>query len=120
MQRSVTCDYCQQPAEVSATPRGPIWVCFGCDAWVPIHENSKTAAPMGRMANGELREAKRHFNQAMRPIIDLVGRRRAYEWLAKSMGLSAHECDGHRFDLAQATKARELCIAHLPPFAKEA
>jgi hypothetical protein len=118
--RKVHCDYCQQPAEVSATARGPIWLCIPFDAWVPIYINSNTAAPMGRLANAELREAKRQFNHAMRPIIDMAGRRRAYEWLATAMGLSPHACDGHRFDLDQARKARQLCIDHLPPFAKEA
>lgn len=118
--RDVICEYCKQPAEISATARGPIWLCVPCDAWIPIHANSKTAMPMGRLANAELREAKRLFNQAMRPIIDMTGRRRAYEWLAKAMGLSAHDCDHHRFDLAQATQATQLCIQHLPPFAREA
>lgn len=118
--REVICDYCRQPAEISSTPRGPIWLCAPCDAWVPIHSNSKTAMPMGRLANAELREAKRQFNQAIRPIIDMAGRRRAYEWLAGAMVLSAHACDGHRFDLDQARAATQLCIQHLPPFAREA
>jgi len=120
MLHSVTCDYCHQPAQQSSTARGPIWLCVPCDAWVPIHANSKNAQPMGRLANAELRDAKRLFNHAMRPIIDMVGRRNAYEWLAKAMGLTTHQCDVHRFDLAQALLARKLCIDHLPPFAKEA
>lgn len=118
--RDVICDYCGRHAELSSTQRGPIWVCRPCDAWVPVYAQSPSAKPMGRLANPELREAKRLFNQAMRPIIEMAGRRRAYEWLAKAMGLTAHECDGHRFDLDQARKATQLCIDHLPPFAKEA
>ncbi len=118
--RDVKCDYCGQSADISSTPRGPIWLCVPCDAWVPIYPQSPTAKPMGRLANAELREAKRQFHQAMHPIVNMSSRRRAYEWLAKAMGLTAHECDGHRFDLDQARKATQLCIDHLPPFAKEA
>jgi hypothetical protein len=85
---------------------------------VQIHSNSKNALPMGRLANKELRAAKREFFLAMRPIIDMAGRRRAYEWLAKVMGMTTHQCDCHRFDLQQCLHATALCIEHLPPFFK--
>jgi hypothetical protein len=74
---------------------------------------------MGRLANAELRDAKRKFNTAMAPIIQAAGRRRAFEWLCKAMSVLPQDCDAHRFDLAQCIQATDLCLQHLPPFLKE-
>lgn len=119
MQRKVICNYCHNHAVISSTLRGPIWLCVPCDAWVPIFPSSPTAKAMGRLANAELREAKRVFNKAMSPIVQAVGRRRAYEWLTKAMGLTPAECDAHKFDVLQCERATALCLANTPEFLRE-
>ena len=61
----VTCPYCGNPAKLvdSATiyrgkSYGMIWDCRPCDAYVGVHKESKDHAPLGRLANKELREWK--------------------------------------------------------------
>lgn len=63
------CPYCNKAAElVDGTAVYPhrsdlahkrFWLCKPCDAWVGTHRDSKKHLPLGRLADKELREAKR-------------------------------------------------------------
>ena len=71
----VTCPYCQKPAvlEDSAVvyrwrSYGMIWRCAPCDAYVGTHKNSRQHAPLGRLANKELREWKKAAHRAFDPV----------------------------------------------------
>jgi len=68
MKRQVICDYCGKSAKLvtgkKIYPRSPalaklkIWACLSCDAHVGTHKDSKDHAPLGRLANKELRAWK--------------------------------------------------------------
>lgn len=61
---NVVCPYCGNKAElvdsavVYGRSYGIIWLCYPCDAYVGVHKNSPRHAPLGRLANKELREWK--------------------------------------------------------------
>lgn len=77
MQR-VVCAYCDRQAKlvtgVALYPHRSdlshmwFWQCSPCDAWVGTHRDSKEHAPLGRLANAELRFWKRRAHAAFDPI----------------------------------------------------
>lgn len=128
---SVRCDYCGRPAELvtSSTIYGPgqpdwgwFWRCVGCDAYVGCHKNSTRRVPLGRLANAELRDAKRRANAAFDPLWKAIAardginihraRRRGYAWLAEQMGMKKHDCHIGKFDVAQCRRVVELCAPY--------
>lgn len=101
------------------------WLCEPCDAWVGCYENSATLKPVGRLANAELRAAKRAFHGAF-DILWMVGYERlsrlndgrvtkhdcistAYKWLAAHMGINIKDCNLGLFDVAQCMQAKTIC-----------
>jgi len=97
------CPYCGQGAELRKSsdvyPHAPqdyglFWVCKGdCDAYVGTHSNSKDYAPLGRLANSELREWKKQAHAAFDPMwrtqheeFEGFNRQQAYDWLTQQMG----------------------------------
>lgn len=125
MIKAPTCPYCGESAillprgEVDAdNPRGKVWACLPCDAWVPTHYNSLENKPMGRLANAELRETKREALEAFTSLWRAweIDRRTAYAWLAHHMGLSMSECDFGKFDMKQSLQAYEIANDFIPDF----
>ncbi len=97
------CPYCGKAAVLRTSREiypharqnyGMFWACPGdCDAYVGTHSNSKRYAPLGRLANKELREWKRWAHAAFDPMWkkshdDYQGfsRLEAYDWLTRMMG----------------------------------
>jgi zinc-finger-containing domain len=78
------CDYCGTRAVLTrpgdeAYPyrddHGPLWLCVACEAWIGIRPRSTRNAPLGRLANASLREAKSNLHEALEPLAVAKARR---------------------------------------------
>ena len=108
-----TCPYCQRPSLLvtgkTIYPHRPdlvakrFWQCAPCDAYVGCHppagRNGKGGQgdgtmPLGRLANAELRKAKRRAHDAFDPLWKArhMSRQSAYKWLAEKLGISPANC----------------------------
>lgn len=109
--RIVMCPYCHSPATlVSGDVIYPhhgilhglrFWQCAPCDAYVGVHKNSPNAAPMGRLANAELRAMKVRAHAVFDPLWRTEGmtRREAYAWAADALGISSKQMHIGKFDV---------------------
>lgn len=112
---TVRCDYCGKEATLVTGMElyphrpdlyyKPFWTCAPCEAWVGCHPN--TDQPLGRLANAELRKAKMAVHRKFDPVWKsrTVSRTKAYERLARAMGLTAEQCHIGMFDLEQCRAA---------------
>ena len=118
MDRDIRCPYCNEPAELTDSAEiyngvsyGMIWLCRPCHAYVGTHKNSKTHAPLGRLANAELREAKKlahlFFDRLWKS--DSMKRKEAYQWLADKLDIPVKSCHIGMFDVEQCNKVVRLC-----------
>ncbi len=109
MARKVICDYCGRPAEfvdskiIYGKSYGMIYLCRHCMAYVGVHKGSD--APLGRLANAELRYWKKRAHAVFDPLWKR-GRFRghrgaAYGWLAQKMRLPMEQTHIGMFDVAQ-------------------
>ncbi len=125
LQRWVKCPYCEQPAKlvdsqiIYGRSYGMAWFCKPCDAWVGCHKNSKTHAPLGRLANAELRDWKKKAHA----VFDLLWQRKmrrdkctkgkarkaAYGWLAKQLEITVKDCHIGMFNIEKCKKVVEAC-----------
>lgn len=128
--RTVLCDYCGNPAVLCDSGRvyhgrsyGLIWYCAQDQAWVGVHKNNKAHAPLGRLANAELRRWKQNAHAVFDPLWERAIRKygsktkargRAYAWLAEKLGIPLEQCHIGRFDVAQCKQVVEVC----KPYAK--
>ncbi len=113
-----TCPYCNGKAVLVHSsvvyPRsnyGNLWVCAHypeCDAYVGCHKGGDV--PLGRLANAELREAKKRAHAAFDPWWQKGGLNRstAYEWLAQRLYISEADCHIGKFDVAQCERVCEV------------
>lgn len=120
------CPYCGSDAELTTGhkvyPHRPdlahlkIWACLPCDAWVGTHKNSPTHAPLGRMANAELRRAKMAAHAAFDPIwkSGRMSRSKAYALLASLMNLPKQDTHIGMFDVQQCKQVVEVCKTMAP------
>ena len=128
----VICPYCSNPAQFRSSSAGvyrsdfgPIYICDGCQAWVGVHKG--TVRPLGRLANRELRSAKRRAHAVFEPLwqeapefyhdrklgrraAQRVARTLAYHWLAQHMGLPVNECHIGEFDVEQCQRVCQIII----------
>jgi len=114
----VLCPYCEKPSQVvggnviyphrSDLYRLNFWHCAPCEAYVGCHKGSK--APLGRLANAELRKAKKDAHDAFDPLWRLGGfsRDEAYLTLARAMQLDPKDCHIGMFDMDQCKKVIEI------------
>jgi hypothetical protein len=121
------CPYCNQPTEyidssyIYKKSYGMIYICKPCNAYVGVHKGTSTA--LGRLANKELREAKKqahhYFNKIYqtgiivtileKPLPQVKSRTAAYMWLSKEMGVDRKYCHIGMFDIEQCNKVIALC-----------
>lgn len=115
---NVRCDYCGDAADLvdsavvyGGRSYGLIWYCDPCRAWVGVHKNSRSHAPLGRLANAELRHWKQLAHASFDPLWrqGRMSRQEAYAWLQQVMGLSAEAAHIGKFDVAQC----RLLVAYL-------
>lgn len=116
--RTVICPYCNKPAELidsnkiySGRSFGMVWRCKPCRAHVGCHKNSKTFAPLGRLADKELRKWKISAHKVFDPLWRYGGRTRneAYALVQAVMGLSGRETHIGKMDVAQCKELIDAC-----------
>ena len=110
---TIKCPYCGNDAELTTGYKVyphrldladlRVWACFPCDAWVGTHKNSPTHAPLGRLANAELRRAKMAAHAAFDPWwkSGRMTRREAYQKLASLMSMDPKDAHIGMFDVEQ-------------------
>jgi len=100
------------------------WRCKPCNASVGCHKfgaflyvdnrrvYSDGTLPLGRLANPQLRAAKREAHLAFDPLWRDMGMRRqaAYNWLANAMDLPLEKTHIGEFDVAQCRQVIALCL----------
>lgn len=113
----VTCPYCGDKAEFTNSSRvyngqdfGMIYLCSNyptCDAFVGVHKG--TAAPLGRMADKELREWKKKAHATIDPYWREKGMARGHVYgaVARIMELPISEAHIGMFDVAKCKKLVE-------------
>jgi hypothetical protein len=116
--RRVTCQYCGgravlvDSAEVyGGRSYGMIWLCRPCQAWVGVHRNSPDRAPLGRLANAELRAWKVKAHAAFDPLwkYGRMPRREAYQVMQRILDLTPIQAHIGKLDVDQCqTLVREL------------
>ena len=121
LERLVICPYCEQQAKlvdsqiIYGRSYGMAWLCKPCDAWVGCHKNSKTHAPLGRIANAELRDWKKKAHAVFDPLWQRKMRRgkctkgAAYGWLAKQLEIAVKDCHIGMFNIEKCKKTVEAC-----------
>jgi hypothetical protein len=124
--RTVICDYCKEKTILVPDTKvygrsygGKLWICVPCDAWVGCHKGSKDHAPLGRLANDELRRWKIRAHAAFDPLwkakirIDKCSqseaRKAGYVWLANELGIELKKCHIGYMDVAMCEKVVKLC-----------
>lgn len=113
------CPYCGKPSEKvtgksiyphrSDLDNKTFYRCKPCDAYVGCHPNTDT--PLGRLANSDLRSAKRRAHEWFDPLwkAGSMSRRQAYEWLAGQLGIKVDDCHIGEFDAEQCERAIVVC-----------
>lgn len=124
----VLCPYCGHEAVLVGGdviyPHRPdlagqrFWQCAPCDAYVGCHKPNRKMGhdgtqPLGRLADAELRKAKRDAHAVFDPIWKEGGlsRRQAYAWLAGGLGIAVADCHIGEFDVAACRAVVALCRA---------
>ena len=118
------CPYCTAPAVlVNGTALFPFqedgatelyWTCTPCDAYIGTYRNS--TEPRGRLANPELRDAKRRLHKVYDPLWKAFPKpertsekHRVRKWLARRLHIPQDQCFFGIFDLDMAERAIEIC-----------
>jgi len=121
------CPYCGNNSEyidssfIYGKSYGMIYLCRPCEAYVGVHKGTDKA--LGRLANKELREAKKeahfYFDQIAKTslinkiwkeyIPNLGNRNKAYLWLSKQMNIDKEFCHIGMFDIEQCKQVVEIC-----------
>lgn len=113
--KGLVCPYCDcftqlvDSAEFyNGTSYGPVYACRPCRSWVGVHRG--TTAALGRVADGELRNAKymAHYYFDIIWRNKHMPRKQAYKWLAKQLRIPAKDCHIGWFDLKQCNKVIEV------------
>lgn len=120
--RKVICPYCGKQAELvkgwqiypnaETWGNANFWACFDCEAWVGCHRRNRKYGrtgeePLGRLANAELRTAKRHVHRLLDPLWQRKGIRRSevYKLLARRLGIAVRDCHVGEFDVERCRDA---------------
>jgi len=84
--------------------------CTKCDAYVGMHPF--TAIPLGTLADGPTREARKRDKAAFNPLWQSKGiaRAEAYAWLARQLGIAnVQECHIGWFDVEMCDRVVSVC-----------
>jgi hypothetical protein len=118
MTRTLTCNLCHAPARLHTGtemyPHRPdladvrAWKCTNCDGRVGCHPG--TDEPLGTLATEPLRKARNAAHRAFDPIWKELGftRPRAYNWLARAMGLTVERTHIGEFNISQCGRVVQL------------
>jgi len=137
------CPYCGEKPEfvdssvIYGQSYGMIYLCSPCDAYVGVHKGSDKA--LGRLANKELREAKKkahfYFDKLWKAKVQIginedSGRKSgkryiawrskcrsgAYKWLSEAMSIDPEFTHIGMFDIENCGKVVELCLPYYKKF----
>lgn len=116
---SKICPYCGSETELIDSGEiyghsyGPAWMCKPCGAYVGCHPNTTTA--LGRVANAELRKAKRQAHKYFDLIWknDLMRRYAAYGWLSEQLGLPREYTHIGMFKIETCNRVAQLSYQYL-------
>ncbi len=118
------CEYCGNVAQLAQTgdvaypyleDHGAVWICVPCQAWIGVRPGSRQHTPLGRLANAELREAKKRLHDALEPLV--VGKMRrdgvnlfeargkAIKWLASELNFTLSTPSIHALTREQCEQA---------------
>lgn len=117
--KPIHCPYCNARAELIDSKRiygrsyGNAWMCWPCDAYVGCHKTGDGRSPLGRLANAELRQAKRNAHAAFDPVWQSgrMNRSKAYKWLADALGIHKRACHIGMFDVDMCGRVVAVCEA---------
>lgn len=124
MAKVITCDYCGKIVNLvtgrEIYPHRPdlyakrFYRCEPCDAYVGCHPGTQT--PLGRLANAELREAKKAAHAAFDPFWKSgeLKRGKAYGWLAKQLRIEQSACHIGMFDVPMCRLVIAICNSSSP------
>lgn len=121
------CPYCGKPTDyvdssvIYGHSYGMIYLCRDCLAYVGVHKGTDRA--LGRLANAELRKAKKeahfYFDQIAKTglinkiykkyIPGISNRNKAYKWLSQKLNIPSELCHIGMFDLEDCKRVVELC-----------
>lgn len=117
---TVICDYCNKPAvlvsgDIVYPHRDDLyhkkfWLCEACKAYVGCH--CPGSNPLGRLANAELRKAKKAAHAAFDPLWiskKFATRKLAYKWLANVLKIELNNCHIGMFDVETCQRAILAC-----------
>lgn len=131
------CPYCGNPTEyvdssvIYGRSYGMIYLCRDCKAYVGVHKGTDQA--LGRLANAELREAKKeahfYFDQIAKTnlinkiwkkhIPDTSNRNKAYLWLSNQLDIPRELCHIGMFDAEDCKRVVELCKPIIEKYGNE-
>lgn len=91
---------------------GYMYICVPCDARVGCHKDTRVA--LGRLANAELRQAKKSAHCWFDPLWKggHMHRKQAYAWLSATLGIPGEHTHIGMFDLDQCNATIEACKAY--------
>lgn len=120
------CPYCKATSKLADSiviykqkSYGMVWLCSNypkCDSFIGTHPDNR---PLGRMANKELRTARKqahlHFDTLWRGKMQRDGvsqkdaRIGAYAWLAGKLGVQTKDCHIGFMDVAGCRRVSAIC-----------
>ena len=109
----VTCPYCYQRAYYTSSKEiyngrdyGPVWLCKCVKGWAYVGCHKGTNRPLGRLADPQLRAAKKGAHKVFDKLWKggTFKRGQAYRWLAETLRLTPEECHIGMFDVDQCMK----------------
>ena len=89
---------------------GFIWLCAPCKAYCGVHRNSADHAPLGTLANEELRRLRKRLHRIFDPLwtSGKYTRNQAYRMLSDALGgIKKKECHIGMFDERRCREAIE-------------
>lgn len=122
----VDCQYCGREARLVHSSvvygrnadYGMVWYCRPCKAWVGCQKNNENNAPLGRLANAALRNAKVQVHLIFDPLWDgentrFKTRTDAYTWLSQQMQLHKKQTHVGWFNIDKCDRAIRVCNEEL-------
>ena len=118
----MNCNYCGKPAqwvenkEIYGRNYGKsymMWICWPCNAYVGCHNNTK--APLGKLANKALREARMKAHSVIDPLWKSHRYKRStvYKRLSEAFGYTVHIGNSDEKECEDIIKTAEMIFS--PP-----
>lgn len=110
------CPYCGRDTEyvdslvIYEVSYGMIYLCSPCNAWVGVHKGTDKA--LGRLANSELRGAKKRAHRWFDNLWKskyFRSRKSAYKWLSEKLDIPEEETHIGMFDVDTCFRVVEMC-----------